>query len=78
MFAVREIVFQVKTKGIVEEYLPLDIDWELNTYPGTPNWTFALNTCQLQLYEKVKGKLSLIADSSLKNTSVGLQLLFKE
>jgi len=78
MFAVREIVFQIKTKGIIEEYLPLDIDWEFNIDPVSQNWTFALHAYQFQLSDKVKGKLTMIVDSSLMNATVGWNLNVKE
>ena len=78
MFTIKEIVFQFKTKGIVEKYLPLDIDWEFTTDPDTKKWTFALHAYQFQLSDQIKGRISFITDSSLMNTFVSYNATLKE
>ena len=77
-FYLQEVVFQVKTKGIVEELLPIDIDWEYKHNPVHQNWTFALNSYKFKVLDTMQGGVSFTTDSLMKNSSLSWKLGFNE
>ena len=65
---VREAICIIKTKGILEKLVPIDIDGEYKQDMILNNWTMTVPSLKLQFFKYVSAIASFKTDSELKES----------